>query len=146
MTKIRIGCILWPPSKLITERLNHLKEVAPGICKEGDAKPHRGYIMWLADDCHAAALPFVDCLVDTFDTKTDMVPARHLVAVMQIFIGAPVVCAGARQKLEVETIVCGGIKKRERKTGKDTDCLNRKSSFSAYQATAVSKSGTRMAE
>jgi hypothetical protein len=64
--------------------------------------------MWLADDRHAAALQFVDRILDTLDTKTYMVPARHLVAVMQIFIGVAVLCSGARQKLEVEISSAAG--------------------------------------
>ena len=43
--------------------------------------------------------------------------ARHLVAVMEILIGRAVVCAGARQKLKVKTIVPGEIKKGECETG-----------------------------
>ena len=84
-------------SKLIAKRLDNLKEVTPRICKEGDAKTHRRYIMWLADNRHAAALQFVDSIVDAIDTKTRVVPARHLVAVMQILVRGPFCCTGTRQ-------------------------------------------------
>jgi hypothetical protein len=50
--------------------LDNLNEVTPWICKEGDSKTHRGDIMRLANNRHAAALQFVDCIVDAIDTKS----------------------------------------------------------------------------
>ena len=99
------------------ERLNHLEEVSPRIGKESDAKPNRGCVVWLADNGDTAAFQFVDYLVDVFDLKTHMMPAGHPVAVVEVLVRRPVVRAGTGQKLEMETVVRGRVKKAERETG-----------------------------
>jgi hypothetical protein len=50
--------------------LDNLEKIPPGICKEGHAKAHCGYIVWLAGDRHVAVLQFVDDIVNTIDAET----------------------------------------------------------------------------
>ena len=66
--------------------MDNLDEVAPRICKECEAASHYGYIVRLAGDRHVAALQFGDDIVNVIDAETRVVPARHVVAVMQILI------------------------------------------------------------
>jgi hypothetical protein len=116
-----------------------------GICKEPDTETHCGYVVWLAGDNHIAAFQFVDNGAHAIDAETRVMPPRHVVAVMQILIAGAFCCARAGHQLEMKTIVSGRIKKAKAKPGYEHSLLNRKSSLSAYQATAMSKSGTRMA-
>ena len=74
------------PLVLLGNGLDNLEQIPPRIFKEGDAKAHCGYIVWLAGDRHVAMLQFVDDIVNTIDAETGVVPARHVVTVMQILI------------------------------------------------------------
>jgi hypothetical protein len=60
---------------LLGDWLDHLKEIAPGICKERNAETHWGYVVRLAGDGYVAALQFVDDSVNTLDDETRVVPA-----------------------------------------------------------------------
>ena len=52
--------------------------------------------MWFAGDGHVAALQFVDDIVNTIDAETRVVPARHVVAVVQILIGLTLIVPNHR--------------------------------------------------
>ncbi len=73
-------------------------------------------------DRHVTALQFVDHRVDTLNDETRMVPARHVVAVMQILISRTFCCARPSHQLEMKTIVSGRVQKAEAKSG-DGHCL-----------------------
>ena len=101
---------------LASHGLDHLEEVTPGISKERDAETHCGYVVWLVGDGHVAAFQFVDDGVHAIDAETGVMPPRHVVAVMEIFIGGAFRRAGSGHQLEMKTIVPSRIKKSEAET------------------------------
>jgi len=105
------------PSYLVSNGLDNLEEVTPGIGKKGDAETHCGYIVWLASDGHVTALQFIDDGVHALDAETGMMPSRHVVAAMQIFIGGAFCCARAGHQLEMKTVVAGRIKEGKSESG-----------------------------
>ncbi len=99
------------PMVLLGYGLYNLEKIAPGICKERNAEAHCRDVMWFAGDRHAATLQLIDDSVDTIDAETRMVPARHVVAVMQVLIGRAICCAWPSHQFEMETLVSSRVQK-----------------------------------